>query len=149
MPQFSTTRLVPHSADNMFKLVADIEKYPEFLPLCQDLEIIKQYKQNDEYVLLANMEVGYKFINESFCTEVTLNQAKKLIKVKYIDGPFLYLDNSWKFKDVDEKNSVVEFFIDYEFKSRMLGVLMGEVFEKAFIKFSEAFEQRANMLYNK
>lgn len=149
MPKFSTTRIVQHSAYNMFKLVADIEEYPEFLPLCKELEIIKQYKQDDKCIMLANMEIGYKFINESFCTEVTLCELEKIIKVKYIDGPFLYLNNKWEFKDIAENKSAVEFFIDYEFKSKMLGILMGEVFERAFIKFSSAFEARANILYRK
>ncbi len=147
MPQFSTTRLVPYSAQHMFDLVADIEKYPEFLPLCKDLEIIKEYEQDGNSVLLANMEVGYKFINESFCTEVTLDKKEKIIEVKYIDGPFSYLDNKWQFYDIDELGSKVEFFIDYEFKSRMLGIIMGEVFQRAFVKFAEAFEVRANNLY--
>lgn len=148
MPQFSTTRLVPYSAEHMFELVADIEKYPAFLPLCKDLEVIKKYEEDGNSVLLANMEVGYKFINESFCTEVTLYKKEKTINVKYIDGPFSYLDNKWQFYDLGTLGSKVEFFIDYEFKSRMLGILMGEVFQRAFVKFSGAFEERAHSLYS-
>lgn len=142
MPQFSTIRSVPYSAQQMFDLVADIEKYPDFLPLCKALKIIKR----DNNVLLATMEVGYKFINESFCTEVTLYEVKQTIEVKYIDGPFSHLDNQWHFVPL-KHGCNVEFSIDYEFKSRMLGIIMGEIFQKAFVKFSEAFESRANKLY--
>lgn len=147
MPQFETHRLVKHSPDRMYDLVADVEKYPQFLPLCEGL-IVRSRKERDGKVLLvADMTVGYKAIRETFTTQVLLNPAERAIDVKYIDGPFKYLDNRWRFEESKDGGSAIHFFIDYEFKSRLLGAVMGSMFDRAFRMFAEAFETRADKIY--
>ena len=150
MPSFRTTRPVPHSAIKMFDLVADVERYPEFLPLCQSLHVRRRTSSpTGEEVLVADMRVGYKAIRESFTSRVTLDREHLTILVEYIDGPFRALENRWTFRDDPDTpgRSTIEFFITYEFKSRMLGLLMGSMFDGAFRKFAEAFEHRANVVY--
>lgn len=147
MPQFETRRPVSHSPDQMFDLIADVEKYPEFLPLCEALTVRLRKERDGKELLLADMTVGYKAIRETFTTQVLLNKAERIIDVKYIDGPFKYLDNRWRFEDTGAGGCSVHFFIDYEFKSRILGALMGSMFDRAFRMFSEAFETRADAIY--
>jgi len=147
MPQFETRRSVPHSADQMFDLVADVERYPAFLPLCEGLTVRSRKERDGKELLIADMTVGYKAIRETFTTQVLLNRAERAIDVKYIDGPFRYLDNRWRFEPLPEGGSSVHFFIDYEFKSRILGALMGSMFDRAFRMFTEAFEKRAAAIY--
>ncbi|WP_075288815.1 type II toxin-antitoxin system RatA family toxin [Pararhizobium arenae] len=147
MPQFETTRPVKHTAEQMFDLVADVERYPEFLPLCEALTVRSRKERDGKVLLVADMTVGYKAIRETFTTQVLLNKAERVIDVKYIDGPFKYLDNRWRFEPSGEAGSNVVFFIDYEFKSRILGALMGSMFDRAFRMFAEAFEKRADTIY--
>ncbi len=147
MPQFETHRPVPHSPDQMFDLVADVERYPEFLPLCEALTVRSRKERDGKTLLIADMTVGYKAIRETFTTQVLLNKAERAIDVKYIDGPFKYLDNRWRFQPSENGGSVIDFFIDYEFKSRILGALMGSMFDRAFRMFTDAFETRANKIY--
>ena len=151
MPSFRTSRTVPHVADKMFDLVADVEQYPSFLPLCQSLVVRRRSTlPTGEEVLVADMRVGFRAIQESFTSRVTLDRANMAILVEYIDGPFNALENRWTFRDLPERPgfSVIEFFIRYEFKSRMLGMLMGSMFEGAFRRFAEAFETRAGEVYS-
>jgi len=148
MPKFHTKRQVAHSPQNMFDLVADIEKYPEFLPLCEALSIRSTKEGEDGKVLLvADMTVGYKAIHETFTTQVLLKPADLAIDVKYLDGPFRYLDNRWRFLPAGADGCIVDFYIDYEFKSRVLGMVMGSMFDRAFRAFAEAFERRADSIY--
>ena len=154
MPSYRTTRRVRHSAENMFDLVADVESYPEFLPLCQSL-IVRRRKQaeNGNEIIVADMRVGYKAIRETFTSRITLDRPALAILVEYIEGPFRTLENRWTFTPdpvrPDEPASIIEFFITYEFKSRMLGMLMGSMFDAAFRRFAEAFEQRADEVYGR
>ncbi|WP_077961418.1 type II toxin-antitoxin system RatA family toxin [Ensifer adhaerens] len=147
MPHFETNHVVKHTADQMFDLVADVEHYPQFLPLCEALTVRSRKERDGKVLLLADMTVGYKAIRETFTTQVLLNKAERAIDVKYIDGPFKYLDNRWKFDPAGEDQSAVHFYIDYEFKSRILGALMGSMFDRAFRMFSDAFEKRADSIY--
>ncbi|MGJ8572853.1 MAG: type II toxin-antitoxin system RatA family toxin [Hoeflea sp.] len=147
MPQFQTTRLVPHSPRQMFDLVADVERYPEFLPLCEALSVRSRKEGEGKVLLIADMTVGYKAIRETFASQVLLKSDDHAIDVKYLDGPFKYLDNKWTFVPRDEGGCEVRFFIDYEFKNRMLGVVMGAMFDRAFRMFAEAFEKRATEIY--
>jgi coenzyme Q-binding protein COQ10 len=150
MPQFTTKRRVRHSAAEMFDLVADVEHYPEFVPLCKDLKIRKREPagQGVENVI-ADMTVSFKLVRESFRSRVTLDRPKLQILVEYLQGPFSHMENRWTFKPDGEDASEVEFFIDYEFRSRMLGVLMGSMFDVAFRKFASAFEARADKVYGR
>ncbi|WP_070997592.1 type II toxin-antitoxin system RatA family toxin [Brucella inopinata] len=148
MPQFTTVRRARHRAEQMFALVADVEKYPQFLPMCEALSIRSRKERDGKTLLIADMTVGYKLIRETFTSQVLLKPDENIIDVKYIDGPFRYLDNRWTFRPADGGAQCdVEFFIDYEFKSRTLGLLMGTMFDLAFKKFSEAFEKRADQIY--
>lgn len=147
MPKFETNRHVKHSADRMYALVADIERYPEFVPLCEALSIQSRKERDGKELLIANMSVGYKAIRETFTTQVLLKPDERVIDVKYIEGPFKYLDNRWRFEDTPDGGCTVHFFIDYEFKSRILGALMGTMFDRAFRMFTEAFETRADKIY--
>ena len=146
MPKFEATRRVAHTPEEMFALVADIKTYPQFLPLCESLTVRSRKERDGRTILVADMSIGYKAIRETFTTQVLLNPAEHAIDVKYIDGPFKYLSNIWRF-DPAEKGCEVHFFIDYEFKSRILGAVMGTMFDRAFRMFSEAFEKRADVIY--
>ncbi|MCF6370772.1 type II toxin-antitoxin system RatA family toxin [Rhizobium halophilum] len=146
MPKFETHRPVKHSPEQMYALVADVEKYPQFLPLCEALTIRSSKERDGKTLLIADMTVGYKAIRETFTTQVLLNPAELAIDVKYIEGPFKYLDNRWRFRETPD-GSIVDFFIEYEFKSRILGAVMGSMFDRAFRTFAEAFEARADKIY--
>ena len=147
MPTFSTERRVPHSAGEMFDLVADVESYPQFLPLCESLVIRGRREENGREVLVADMTVAYKIIRETFTSRVTLDRANLVIQASYLDGPFRHLDNRWTFTPAGDNACVVNFWIDYEFRSRALSALMGAMFDRAFRKFAEAFEARADEIY--
>ncbi|WP_275790917.1 type II toxin-antitoxin system RatA family toxin [Pararhizobium gei] len=149
MPKFETRRPVKHSPDQMFALIADVEKYPEFLPLCDALTVRSRKERDGKELLVADMTIGYKAIRETFTTQVLLNKTDRAIDVKYIDGPFKYLDNRWRFEPLADGGCTIHFFIDYEFKSRILGALMGSMFDRAFRMFTEAFEKRADAVYAK
>jgi coenzyme Q-binding protein COQ10 len=148
MPSFSSSHKVNHGADDMFRLVADVERYPEFVPLCQDLHVRGRKELEDgRTVLVADMTVAYKLFKETFTSRVELKPGERTIQVEYLDGPFKHLENTWTFKEAGEGSSTVGFYISYEFRSRTLGSLMGVMFDKAFRKFSSAFEARADEVY--
>jgi len=148
MPRFTTQKRVKHRADEMFDLIADIERYPEFLPMCEALTIRSRREKGERILLIADMTVGYKMIRETFTSQVYLFREDLLIDVKYIDGPFKHLENRWRFFPLEGKHACeVDFYIDYEFKSKMLSMLMGSVFDMAFRRFVFAYEERANEIY--
>lgn len=151
MPSYRTVRRVRHSALDMFKLVADCESYPEFLPWCQTCRIRRRLPPTAEGVetIIADMTVGYKAIRETFTTRARFDAPHMRIMVEYLDGPFKYLENTWHFKAVGDKATDVQFFITYEFRNHALSLLMGAMFDAAFRKFAEAFEHRADQLYGR
>ncbi len=150
MPQFSSKRRVRHTAGNMFNLVADVERYPEFVPLCRALKVkSRAAKGEGAEVVVADMTVAYKLIRETFTSRVTLERPKLQILVEYLSGPFSHLQNRWTFRPAGESECEVEFFIAYEFRSRVLAALMGAMFDAAFRRFAVAFEQRADEIYGK
>jgi len=148
MHSYRTTRRVKHSAAKMFDLVADVERYSEFVPMCESLHIRKRSGEPEGVeIIIADMTVAYKVIRETFSSRVTLDRPKLAILVEYLDGPFSHLENRWRFRPETETVSEVDFFIAYEFKSRMLGMVMGALFDSAFRRFAEAFERRADKIY--
>lgn len=148
MHSYRTTRRVKHSAARMFDLVADVERYPEFVPMCESLHIRKRSGEPEGVeIIIADMTVAYKVIRETFSSRVTLDRSKLAILVEYLDGPFSHLENRWRFRPETDTVSEVDFFIAYEFKSRMLGMVMGALFDSAFRRFAEAFERRADKIY--
>lgn len=146
MPKFETTRRVPFSAAQMYAVVADVERYPEFLPLCESLSVRAREERGAETVLTATMSVGYHALRESFTSRVILRPGANEIDVAYLDGPFTHLDNRWRFRDTTS-GSEIHFYIDYAFASRMLAMVMGAVFDKAVRKYTDAFEARARQIY--
>jgi coenzyme Q-binding protein COQ10 len=150
MPQFRTKRRVRHSASDMFDLVADMDKYPQFVPLCQANRVLRRTAGGEGIeTVVAEMTVAYKMIRETFTSRVTLDRPNLQILVEYLDGPFSRMENRWDFHPAGEKLCDIEFFIAYEFKSRMFGMLMGAMFETAFRRFAEAFERRADAVYGR
>jgi coenzyme Q-binding protein COQ10 len=149
MPSFRTTRQIHHTPQEMFDLVADVEKYPEFLPLCEGVRVRRRAESGEGVeTLVAEMRVGYKKIHEAFTSRVTLDRTRLRILVEYVDGPFSYLENRWAFKPLGG-GCEVDFYIAYEFRSFALGLLMGAVFDKAFRTFVQAFEERADEIYGR
>ncbi len=150
MPRFSNKRRVQHRAEQMFDLVADVERYPEFVPLCRSLKIRQRTPKPDgTEVVVADMTVSFRLVRETFASQITLDRPNLKILVEYLKGPFSSLENRWAFEPQGEGDCDVGFFIAYEFKSRMLGLLMGAMFETAFSRFSAAFEKRADVIYGK
>ncbi len=138
----------------MFDLVADVERYPEFVPLCQALKIRERTPKPDgTEIIVADMTVSFKLVRESFTSRVTLDRPNLRILVEYLRGPFSNLENRWTFEPRSETESETDcdvgFFLSYEFKSRMLALLMGTMFDAAFQRFAAAFERRADVVYGK
>jgi coenzyme Q-binding protein COQ10 len=149
MPSFRATRRVPFTPRQMFDLVADVERYPEFLPLCEGLVVRRREREGDFDVLLADMTVGYKAIRETFTSRVRLDAARcevAAVGAPGAMGPFRQLENRWRFGAVPT-GCEVDFFIAYEFKSALLQMLVGSLFDRAFRRYTRAFEERAHVVY--
>ena len=149
MPNVEKRQMVSHSASNMFDLVADVEKYPEFVPLCKNLHIRSRKSKGDKEILIADMTVAYNFLRESFTSQVLLDPPSLAIDVQYLEGPFKYLFNTWRFGETEPGYCEVEFKLDYEFRNKMLEMAMGAVFDVAFAQFTTAFIKRADKVYGK
>ena len=147
MHVYETKHRVAHSADDMFKLVADVELYPKFLPLCEELKLKRRERRDGKDVLIATMTVGYRLIRESFTTEVILDADARTIVVHYLDGPFSFLENRWTFRPLTPQACEIDFYIAYSFRSRLLERLMGGLFDKAVRRYTTAFEERADAIY--
>jgi coenzyme Q-binding protein COQ10 len=133
----------------MFELVADVERYPEFLPLCEALEVRSRVPEGDGIeVITATMTAGYGLIRESFTSRVRLDHTALKILVNYVDGPFRTLENLWSFLP-HRHGCVVDFFIEYEFRSHALQMLVGYLFDGAVRRYSHAFEIRAHTVYGR
>ncbi len=131
----------------MYALVADIEKYPAFIPWCVGLRVRKREMVDELETLTADMAVAFKVFREQFTSRVALDPSGKRIEVQYINGPFRYLTNRWVFEPNAEGGCTVDFFIDFEFRSKTLQKMMSKVFTKAVLKMVSAFEERAHALY--
>ncbi len=147
MQTFETKHPVGHTAEAMYALVANVEDYPQFLPLCEALKVVRRETLDGKDVLTANMQVGYKFIRENFTSRVTLDHPMREILVEYIDGPFAHLENRWRFEPRACGGSEIDFYIAYRFRSAMFERLVGSLFDKAVRKYTNAFEARANEIY--
>jgi len=134
----------------MFDLVADVEKYPQFVPLCTSLRVKSRTDKGEGVqVLVADMTVAYKLVRQTFTSRVTLDRPNLAILVEYLNGPFSRMQNRWTFAPTGDDSCEVTFFIDYEFKSRTLAMLMGAMFDTAFRRFASAFEARADQVYGR
>lgn len=149
MPHIRTQRHVHHSAAQMFALVADVEKYPEFVPHCAGLKILSRSDEGGQPVIDAIMYIHYKMFSEHFTSRVTLDEANGRIQVQFLSGPMKSLSNEWKFISTGAQSCTVDFTLAYEFKNPLLGAAMNATFKIVFGKFAESFEKRADSLYTK
>jgi coenzyme Q-binding protein COQ10 len=150
MPKFNSRRRVQHSAPQMFDLVADVERYPEFVPLCSALKVRQRTPKPDgTEIVVCEMTVSFKLVRETFVTRVTLDRANLKILVEYLQGPFSNLENRWSFEPTSDTACDVGFYLADDVKSRMLAMLMGTMFDTAFQRFSAAFEKRADAVYGR
>lgn len=147
MTQRRTRTKVPYTADQMYDLVADVRRYPEFLPHCAAIRIVRSNVDESGGELVSDMIVAYSAFRETFRTHVTLDRASHRIETRYLDGPFRHLYNLWLFTDLPEGGSEVDFTIDFEFRNFLLQATAAAVFERAFVKMSEAFVERAQAIY--
>ena len=144
MPAHAERKIVRYTAGQMFDLVADIERYPEFLPWCVACRISK----TEGSIIWGDLMVGFKVFRETFTSKVTLH-APDRIDVEYIDGPFRYLNNHWKFNSSKcGSETEIDFFIDFEFRSRILKAVASPVFNEAVRRMVGAFERRAYEIYS-
>jgi len=147
MPTHSEDRHLPYTASQMYDLVADIERYPEFLPWCSAARVISRENREKEEVILADLVIKFKAFSERFGSKVTLCENSKEIKTEYLDGPFKFLKSSWQFIDEDNFGCQIKFFVSFEFKSQVLQKVIGIFFDEAMQRIVLAFEKRANDLY--
>ena len=144
MTTHAERRNLPYSQDQLFEIVADVEKYPDFLPWCVSSNITRR---DSDSIFYADLTIGYKMIREKFGSKVTLDKASH-IHVEYISGPMKYLSNHWKFIAEDDGTCTIDFYVDFEFKNRVLQSLMGAFFNEIVRRMVGAFEDRAKSLYD-
>jgi coenzyme Q-binding protein COQ10 len=142
MPTHAEKKTLPYTPEQMFDLVVDVERYPEFLPWCLSCDIIKQ--TDDE--IFANLVIGYKVFREWFKCRVQ-HQRPYSIRVEYINGPLKYLSNTWDFTIAPNDGCVIDFYVDFEFKNPIFQKLMGVFFNEIVKRMVKAFEDRAKDLY--
>lgn len=142
MPTHAQKKVLPYTPEQMYRLVADVERYPEFLPWC----LAARIRRREGNVMHADLVIGFKMIRERFTSRVELNEPAMRIDVQYTDGPFQYLNNHWIFLP-HEKGTCVDFFVDFEFRSAILQKIMGVLFNEAVTRMVHAFEVRAQRLY--
>ncbi len=148
LPQHSDSRILPYTADQMYALVADIERYPEFLPWNTAARIrSRRPGPEGSELVAADLVISFKVFRERFGSRVTLWPAQKRIDTEYLDGPFKYLKSGWRFADLPEGGCKVDFFVDFEFRNAILGKVIGVVFGEAMSRIVRAFEDRAKALY--
>jgi coenzyme Q-binding protein COQ10 len=134
---------MPYRPDQLFDLVADVERYPEFLPWCVGARI----RSREENEIVADLMIGFRMIREKFTSKVTLDRANHRIDVAYTDGPFRYLNNHWIFEPDGQGGTRLDFYVDFEFRSMLLQKVIGVVFNEAVRRMVGAFETRAKTLY--
>lgn len=141
MPSHNETRTLPYTPEQMFNLVADVERYPAFLPWC----IASRVREKQDDLLVADLIIGFKMIRERFTSRVTLNRPSA-IDVDYVQGPLKHLENAWRFEPA-EGGCTIHFSVDFEFRSKVLQRLIGGLFHHAYMRMVGAFETRAHALY--
>ena len=147
MPKQEESKTVNYTKDQMFDLVADIDRYDEFLPWCNNSKIINISIKDDIKIVIADLEIGYDQIVYTYRSEVKLHKDKSEINVRNLDGPFKYLENNWKFVTVNESECEIQFKIDFELNITLFDILMRKFFDLAFQKMVDAFISRANEIY--
>jgi coenzyme Q-binding protein COQ10 len=144
LPKHEETRVLPHTPEQMYDLVTDVARYPEFLPWVSAIRV----RSDSETEMVADMIVGFKAIKETFTSRVQ-KTAHSTVHVEYLDGPLKYLRNDWRFHPDGKGGCKLDFAVDFEFKNRLFEAIAGQFFEKALRKMTDAFEARADALYGR
>ncbi|HLJ65347.1 MAG TPA: type II toxin-antitoxin system RatA family toxin [Stellaceae bacterium] len=144
MPTHAERRVLPYSDTQLFDLVADIERYPEFLPWCLGARV----REKSATLIVADLLIGFKMVRERFTSKVLLDRPRR-IDVSYSDGPFRYLNNHWLFEPLPDGTCRIDFYVDFEFRSRLLQKIIEVLFNEAVKRMVGAFEARAQALYGK
>ena len=142
MPTHREKRVLPYTPEQIFDLVADVERYPEFLPWC----LAARIRKRDDAWLVADLVIGFKMIRERFTSHVALDEAHRRIDVVYAEGPFKHLENHWRF-EAHEEGCLIDFYVDFAFRSKLLQTLIESLFHEAVKRMVRAFEARAKDLY--
>ena len=142
MPTHAERRVLPYTPEQLFDIVADIERYPEFLPWC----VATRVRSSDVNVITADVIIGFKMFRERFTTRDVLDRPRR-IDVSYHEGPFKYLNNHWVFEPVGDASCDLDFYIDFEFRTRLLQMAVGALFNEAVKVMVSAFEKRAKAIY--
>jgi len=142
MPSHAEKKVLRHTSEQMFDMVADVAAYPDFLPWC----IATRIRSTHEDLMVADMVIGFKMFREQFTSQVTLDRPAS-IKVEYENGPFKYLKNHWIFESDGDESCLVDFSVEFEFRSHILEMAIGKVFTEAVHRMVSAFEKRADTLY--
>ena len=149
MPIQTEEQIINFSKDQMFDLVADIDSYSQFLPWCENSNIIsKKEKEDSDTTVIADLDIGYKSLSYTYKSEVKLSNNKDYIKVRYLEGPFNHLINEWRFEELSNNKCKVSFFIDFELSSKIFNLLMNEFFDIAFKRMVSSFQERAESIYS-
>ena len=146
MPSASVKKEISCSKENLIKMVLDIEKYPEFVPWCLDGKIHNKIDKGNIVEITAGLTIGKSFFYDTYKSFVVYDKSLDSIHATNIDGPLKYLENKWFFKQVG-KNSVIDFYVDFELKNKVLNILMLKSFDIGLKKIANAFEKRANILF--
>ena len=148
MPTASITKKIPCSKKNLIDMVLDIEKYPEFVPWCLGGKIHTKIDKGDTVEITADLTIGKSFFKETYKSFVIYDKSTDLIKATNIEGPLKHLENKWNFRQTGD-SSEVDFYVDFELENKVLNTLMIKTFDLGLKKIADAFEKRANELFNR
>lgn len=143
MTTHAEQRLIRHAPEQLFDLVADVRRYPEFLPWC----LAARIRQQSEVTLVADLIIGFQMFKERFTSHVSMDRDQLIIEVEYAEGPFKYLKNRWNFIEHPD-GCLIDFYVDFEFRSRLLQTVIESLFTEAVKRMVRAFETRADQLYS-
>ena len=142
MPTHAEKRVLPYTPEQLFDLVAQVERYPEFLPWC----VAARIRSREGNTVVADLVIGFKMVRERYTSRVVLDRPRR-IDVAYLEGPLKHMNNHWQFTAHASGGTEIDFFVDFEFHSKMLQALIGALFHEALRRLVGAFEARAKQLY--
>jgi coenzyme Q-binding protein COQ10 len=147
MPTHKERKWVHHSADQMLDLVVSVDQYPEFLPWCTDARITSKEVEGEKEVIVADLDVAFTIFRETFSSRVNTDRGARRIDIDYLNGPFCHLANHWIFEQNEDGTCTIDFFIEFEFRSRALKIAVSAIFHEAARRMVNAFAARADALY--
>ena len=148
MPKASVKRLIECNKEQLINLVLDIEKYPTFIPYCLDAKVYEKKEQDDLILIVADLTIGKDPFKDTYKSDVRYNKKESSIYVTNIDGPLKHLDNKWHFTQ-EYDSTEISFEIDFELKNKFLNIVMTKSFQYGLDKIADAFQERANKLFNR